>query len=200
MKRSCLRRVMIINSLCSLVGHGRGCIALPISESLMTQSLRRSFVTRTKSVHGSGPSFEITGTLSTNGPRRGSYAEIKHTFSQDAVNNFAAICGDNNPLHLDQAFAAKTMFKGTIVHGILVSSLFSTLFGRSITGAVYVSQSLNFKRPVHVGVEVVARMEIIKIEEKRSGQLLSCSTTCKLSDGTLAVDGEAKVLLPNKTA
>ena len=130
----------------------------------------------------------------------GDYAEVTHAFKQESVETFASICGDNNPLHTDPVFASKTMFKGPIVHGILVSSLFSTLFGRAIHGSVYVSQTLNFKKPVHVGAEVVARMEILEMEVRKSGTMLKCSTTVRLGGGgensTLAVEGEAKVLLP----
>lgn len=142
-------------------------------------------------------SFNVTGTLLTESPIRvGLNAEVVHTFSQEHVNQFAGLCGDNNPLHSDPEFAKTTMFGGTIVHGIFVSSLFSTLFGRSISGSVYVSQNLSFKRPVHVGAPVTARMEIVNIEDRRLGRLMTCSTTIHLQDGTLAVAGEAKVLLP----
>ena len=131
----------------------------------------------------------------------GNYAEVKHSFDQATVTAFAGICGDNNPLHIDPKFAATTMFKGPIVHGILVSSLFSTLFGRAIHGSVYVSQSLTFRKPVHVGSTVIARMQILEMEERRSGLMIKCSTTCTLADGganngAVAVDGEAKVLIP----
>lgn len=148
------------------------------------------------------PPFDIRGTLKTDGVKVGNYAEVKHSFDQATVTAFAGICGDNNPLHIDPSFAATTMFKGPIVHGILVSSLFSTLFGRAIHGSVYVSQSLSFKKPVHVGSPVIARMQILEMEERRSGTLIKCSTTCTLaggngsSDGQVAVEGEAKVLLP----
>jgi acyl dehydratase len=77
-----------------------------------------------------------------------------------------------------------------------VSSLFSTIFGRSVAGSIYVSQNLSFKRPVHVGVPVKARIEVLSLEDKRKGMLMTCITTCSLEDGTTAVTGEAKVLLP----
>ena len=143
--------------------------------------------------------FAIEGNLGGKGrPEVGQACSVQHVFTQDAVNTFAGLCGDNNPLHNDPKFAATTMFGGTIVHGIFVSSLFSTLFGRSIHGSVYVSQNLAFKRPVHVGKIVSAHVEVKAVEAKKKGDLLTCSTVVKLEDGSVAVDGEAKVLLPYK--
>ncbi len=143
--------------------------------------------------------FVVTGNFVNDGTHPiGSYSEVVHNFSQDEVNLFAKMCGDNNPLHNDPEFAKTTMFKGTIVHGIFVSSLFSTLFGRSIPGAIYVSQNLNFKKPVHVGKDVIARMEIVNAEPRKRNILLTCSTTCRLADGTVVIEGEAKVLVPAK--
>lgn len=143
---------------------------------------------------------QISGTLVTDGPIEGAYASCDHTFTQEAVNNFAAICGDNNPLHIDPKFASQSMFKGPIVHGILVSSLFSTLFGRSLHGSIYVSQDLKFRAPVHVGAPIHARMQIIKKESKRKGFLLTCSTEVHVEgvddNRTLAISGEAVCLLP----
>ena len=140
--------------------------------------------------------FIITGTLINDGVKVGSYAEVKHVFTQENVNIFANICGDNNPLHINPSFAKDTMFKGTIVHGIFVSSLFSTLFGRSIIGSVYVSQTLQFKKPVHVGKEITAYMKILSIDERKIGSFLTCSTICEIDGGVIAVEGEAKVLIP----
>lgn len=143
--------------------------------------------------------FVISGTLTAaKSAGVGQYAEVEHVFTQEAVNRFSEICGDNNPLHVDPAFAQSSMFGGTIVHGILVSSLFSTLFGRAIHGSIYVSQSLHFKRPVFVGASVRAKMEIVSVDHRAKGSLLTCTTTCCLLDGTLAVVGEAKVLLPQQ--
>ena len=144
-------------------------------------------------------SSDVGGTLRVKGPVVGAYANCEHVFTQEATNEFAAICGDNNPLHTDPEFAKMTMFGGPIVHGILVSSLFSTLFGRSLHGAIYVSQNLNFKRPVYVGSPIRAQMEILTIEKKRKGHLVICSTNAYTGEEegeVLAISGEAKCLLP----
>lgn len=141
--------------------------------------------------------FNIIGTLNSKNVKVGDWAELQHTFTQEDVNKFALICGDNNPLHLDYEFASKTIFQGPIVHGILVSSLFSTLFGRSITGSIYVSQTLQFKRPVHVSKPVTARIEILSIDPKKHGNLLTCSTICKLNETSkIVIEGKGEVLLP----
>ena len=145
--------------------------------------------------------FVIRETLTTNGFKVGSSAEMTHIFTQDEVKLFADLGGDNNPLHIDPQFAKSTIFEGPIVHGILVGSLFSTLMGRSINGSIYVSQSLQFKAPVHVGAEVIAKLVVSFVEQKRLGVLLSCTTTCTLvASGKTAIVGEAKVLVPKVPA
>ncbi len=139
---------------------------------------------------------KVEGNLKTSYNEIGAIGEVSHSFSQEDVNIFGGLCGDNNPLHIDKSFAEKTPFKGTIVHGIFVSSLFSTIFGSQINGSIYVSQSLEFKRPVHVDAKVKARIEVLKIDERPKGKLLTCSTKILLENGDLAVNGEAKVLVP----
>lgn len=142
--------------------------------------------------------FEVTGTLHDLGPVVGAYAEIRHVFSQDAVATFASLCGDNNPIHFDTSAAQQYgVFRDKVVHGLLVSGLFSTLFGRVIHGSIYARQSLNFKNPVYINDPVVAKMVVVKVDDwKRRGLLVTCSTVCTTSDGGVAIDGEAKVLIP----
>eukprot|EP01031_Cornospumella_fuschlensis_P027149 gene27149-32795_t len=111
--------------------------------------------------------FKVTGTLdfgNTKAIQVGQYAEVRHVFEQADVNTFASLCGDNNPIHINPEQAKHSMFGGTIVHGIFTSSLFSTIFGRALPGAIYVDQSLVFKRPVHVGKEVFARIEVLEVK------------------------------------
>lgn len=159
--------------------------------------MRGSYISLKRAL-SSQSTFDIKETLTTS-KTIGSYAEIIHTFQQADVSQFASLCGDNNPLHTNPEFASKTRFGGTIVHGIFVSSLFSTLFGRVMHGSVYVNQSLQFKSPVHVGEPVHARVEVVDVVQKKIGMFITCSTRCTLpnQNNLLAVDGKATVLLPN---
>lgn len=143
-----------------------------------------------------GDLFHIEGNLLQNGHLEvGQKATVGHSFSQQHVDVFAGLCGDDNPLHVNPEYAQQSMFKGTIVHGIFVSSLFSTLLGRSLPGAVYVNQSLQFKKPVLTGSNVTASIEVQEIADRKKGILATMKTTVFLEDGSIAVDGEGKVLL-----
>ena len=130
----------------------------------------------------------------------GSKCEMSHTYSQAEVSQFANLSGDNNRIHIDAEYASKTPFGKPIVHGIFTSSLFSTILGSTITGAVYVSQSLQFLKPVFVDSTVLAKIEVLHVEKRKRGNLLTCSSTVDivLEEGELVrtVTGEAKVLIP----
>lgn len=93
------------------------------------------------------------------------------------------------------------------MHGILVSSLFSNLFGRSLPGSIYVSQTLQFRRPVHVGKRVTARVEIKEVKPHRTkGHILVCETTVRIGaeadssdkQALMCINGEGHVLVPKQ--
>ena len=109
-------------------------------------------------------------------PAVGDYAELNRRFSAADVDAFAALSGDDNPLHLDEAFASRSRFGTRVVHGILASSLFSTVFGTLYPGATYVSQQLRFVAPIPVGASVVARVEVLQVRPRV--RAVTCSTTC----------------------
>jgi enoyl-CoA hydratase len=147
----------------------------------------------------SDASSVVTENLTELGVKVGAYAQVERVFSLQSVKDFALICGDNNPIHTDPEYASKSRFKHPIVHGILVSSQFSMLLGSIIHGGIYVSQTLTFKAPVLVGEPFIARVEILNTRSTRSGIFAIFSTKVLLSDGTLAVDGEGKLLIPHGT-
>ena len=161
--------------------HAAGSVCAAAARTLFTAELRNGF--------------------SAGVPQVGEAASCTHAFAQGDVDVFAGLCGDKNPLHTDPAFAATTMFRGPIVHGIFVSSLFSTIFGSTVPGSVYVSQDLKFHAPVHVGAPVTATVTIVETghgppRRRNTMKMLTCKTQAVLGDGTVAVDGIARVLVP----
>lgn len=128
---------------------------------------------------------------------QGQSATWRRTVTDDDIRRFAALSGDDNPVHLDEDFAAKTRFKGRIAHGMLAASFISTVVGTKLPGygAIYITQNLRFLAPVRIGdtVETTATVAEIDREKKR----VRMETVCKVGD-TVVVDGEATLLVPSK--
>lgn len=126
----------------------------------------------------------------------GQSAEFGKTISSEDVALFAQITGDFNPVHLDEAEAAKSLFGGRIAHGMLTAGLISAALAGKLPGpgSVYLSQTLRFTAPVRIGDTITARVEVIEmIVPKRRVRL---STVCRNQNGEKVVDGEAIVLIP----
>ena len=127
--------------------------------------------------------------------RLGDKAEISKIMSLELIKAFESLSDDHNPLHLDYEFAAKSRYKKQIMPGMLVSSLFSGLFGSILPGegCVYKSQSLKFKRPIFLGDNVTARIEITLI--KKEEKVVKFDTVC-LVNKKIMIDGEAEIFIP----
>ncbi len=124
----------------------------------------------------------------------GATAEISKTITETDIYNFAGICGDFNPIHVDEVFASKTPFKKRIAHGMLGASLISTLLGTTLPGknTIYIEQNLRFKAPVYIGDTVTAKVEVIElIKEKNIARL---KTEAYNQAGELVIDGQATVM------
>lgn len=116
-------------------------------------------------------------------------------FSQEEVQRFAEVTGDKNPVHLDADYAATTMFKRPIMHGMLSASLFSKVFGTLFPGegTIYLKQSLNFLKPMYVDTtyEAVFTVKEITIEKHRA--IVETQIRDKAS-GVVCTSGEATVM------
>ena len=128
----------------------------------------------------------------------GQSAELVRVVAEADLVAFAQVTGDTNPVHLDADYAATTPFGGRIAHGMLSAGYISAVLGTTLPGpgAVYLSQSLAFKRPVRIGDEVTARATVTAIDTAKARVTLA--TTC-LVRGKAVVDGEAVVLVPRRT-
>ena len=127
--------------------------------------------------------------------RVGMSAVYGKTVTEGDILLYAGVSGDTNPVHLHREYAASTMFKGCIAHGMLSAGFISAVLGTKLPGpgCVYVAQSLRFKAPVRAGDTVNARVTVTKlIAEKRMVEL---KTECLIGD-KVVIDGEATLLVP----
>ncbi len=127
----------------------------------------------------------------------GQSAEIAHTVTDGDIRTFAEVSGDNNPVHLDEAYAAQTPFKTRIAHGMLSAGYISAVLGTRLPGpgAIYISQTMNFRRPVRIGDEVLTRATVVAIDAEKARVTLA--TVCEVS-GKPVVEGEAVVMVPRR--
>ncbi len=125
----------------------------------------------------------------------GMSAAYQHVVTDDDIAAFATLSGDRNPVHLDEAYAKTTRFKGRIAHGLLSASFISTVLASTLPGpgTVYLGQTLSFKRPVRPGDKVEARVTVASVDRDKGTAVLK--TQCRVGD-SVVIDGEATVLAP----
>jgi 3-hydroxybutyryl-CoA dehydratase len=127
----------------------------------------------------------------------GQSAEVSHVVGAADIEAFAAVSGDHNPVHMDEAFAKSTPFGGRIAHGMLSAAYISAVLGNDLPGpgAIYLSQSLRFRRPVKIGDPVVARVTVKALDAAKGHATFE--TVC-LVNGKTVVDGEALIMVPRR--
>ena len=123
----------------------------------------------------------------------GDKASLSKAFTAEDVEQFARLSLDANPLHLDEAAAADSVFGRRVVHGALVSSLFSALLGMELPGegTIYLGQTSSFKAPVFLDEEITATVEVTEVREARG--IAKLKTTAVNSAGKTVITGEATV-------
>lgn len=126
----------------------------------------------------------------------GETAAIERTLTAEDIQLFAVMSGDVNPQHLDPQFAASTRFHGVIAHGMWGAALISAVLGTRLPGpgTIYLSQTLKFLAPVHLGDTLTIRVTVRSKDDARKRLLLDCS--CIDQRGHCAIQGEAEVLAP----
>ena len=128
----------------------------------------------------------------------GDSAQFTKTVTETDINDFARVTGDFNPIHIDQAYAEKTRFKGRIAHGVLSLGLISNVFGNLLPGpgSIYLSQEVRFLAPVRIGDTLTARVEVIELITEKNR--VKFKTTCTNQNGQEVLDGIAWTMPPRK--
>lgn len=127
----------------------------------------------------------------------GQTASFNKTVEERDVQLFAAASGDCNPVHLDAEFAATSMFKERIAHGMFSGALISAAIACQLPGpgTIYLGQSLEFSRPVKLGDTLTVRLEVL--EKLPKGRVILATRVFNQHE-ELVVDGQAKVLAPRE--
>jgi len=117
------------------------------------------------------------------------------TITDADVKAYAGLSGDHNPVHVSGEYAASSRFGKRIAHGLMSAGFFSALFGMRLPGpgCVYVSQSLNFKRPVYIDDTVTASVKVNSIDAAR--RRVFFETLCTVG-GKVVISGEAEIYIP----
>ena len=126
----------------------------------------------------------------------GHTASFTKTVTDADIVSFAQVTGDDQPLHLDDAFAARTRFKKRIAHGMLSAGYISALLGTRLAPehvVVYLSQQLRFRLPVAIGDTITAEAEVTAIDAEK--RIVTVRTDCLNQRGEAVIKGEATVLL-----
>jgi 3-hydroxybutyryl-CoA dehydratase len=128
----------------------------------------------------------------------GMSALFAKTFSEADLVLFAGASGDTNPLHMNAEFAAHSRFKRRIVHGMLTTSLWSTIVGTKLPGpgCAYMGQEIRFHLPVHIGDTVSATLTVTAIDLARQQVVLAAEA--KVGD-QLVASGDARVWVPRRS-
>jgi acyl dehydratase len=121
------------------------------------------------------------------------------SFSQDEVNRFAEVTGDKNPVHTNAEYAATTMFKRPIMHGMLSASLFSKVFGTLFPGegTIYLKQSLAFLKPMYVDTTYEAVFTVKEVIRDKNRAIVETLIKDKAT-GNVCTSGEATVMNVDK--
>jgi 3-hydroxybutyryl-CoA dehydratase len=129
----------------------------------------------------------------------GQEASQSNTVTADIIGAFADVSGDRNPVHVDAEYAATTMFKERIAHGMLSAAYISAVFGMQLPGpgAIYISQTLNFKAPVKIGDTMVTTVKVAELVPEKKRAKFECVCTV---NGKPVVQGEAVLMVPARPA
>lgn len=121
----------------------------------------------------------------------GQTASLKKAFSDEEVEAFSELTLDKNPIHLDEEYATQSRFGKRIVHGFLVGSLISAVFGTKLPGegAIYLHQEMDFRKPVYHDDEITATVTITEINKEKS--VLCFNTKCENQKGEIVIEGKA---------
>lgn len=128
----------------------------------------------------------------------GDEGEFTKQISERDIFEFADASGDHNPLHIDEEYASKSVFKKRVAHGILVAGIISTVLGSEIpgVGTIFVELHIRFLKPVYIGDHVTALATVMEILNPKRVRMF---VACRNQQGDDVALGNAIVIPPPDT-
>lgn len=128
----------------------------------------------------------------------GEEASLSRTLTSRDIELFAAMSGDVNPAHVDEAFAKSDMFHKIIAHGMWGGALISAVLGTELPGpgTIYVSQTLYFRRPIGLGDTVTVAVRATAKDQAKCRITFDCSVVNQ--NGQEVISGPAEVIAPTE--
>ena len=125
----------------------------------------------------------------------GMSASFEKTVTERDVELFGEVSGDLNPVHFDEEYARKTIFRGRIAHGVLSLSYVSKVLGMDMPGpgTVFMSATTRFKAPVRIGDTVTTTCTVKEVLPEKRRVMFDC--VCKVKD-MVVVEAETLVMAP----
>lgn len=128
----------------------------------------------------------------------GDHAQLVRTLRPDDIHLFAAMSGDVNPTHVDTEFARSGQFREVVGHSMWGSTLISTILGTEFPGpgTVYVSQSMNYHRPITIGDTLTITVTCKEKHDHNHHIVFDCLAVNQ--DGLKIIEGNAEVQAPTE--
>ena len=125
----------------------------------------------------------------------GMQKSFKVDISEDMLDDFAKLSGDDNPLHTNEEYASSTSFKKRVCSGMFLASFFSRLVGMYLPGkhALHISQSVNFVNPCFIGETITVEGKVI--DKSPATKIIKLETTITNESGKRIIDGKAQVIV-----
>src|SRR5690554_1196589 len=126
----------------------------------------------------------------------GDSATFTRTLTEDEPVLFAAVSGDVNPVHLDSEFAAESIFKERVAHGMWSGGLISAALATVMPGpgTIYLEQNMIFRRPVKLEDTLTVNLTVLR-KEPKGRVIIQCDV--RNQNNQTVVSGEAKVIAPS---
>lgn len=127
----------------------------------------------------------------------GDKAQLSKTFTNEDISSFAELTLDDNGMHMDPEMARQGIFRRPVVHGVLVSSLISSVMGTKLPGhgAVLQAQDISYSAPVYPGDTVTAEVTLTDAEERPKYYIATLTGICTNQDGIEVARATSKEMM-----